>query len=640
MSVTSVNIARVSENLRAFNLLATIRSSQVSLFRTQNQLATGLKFQAPSEEPVAAAGAAALDLRLANLEQVRDNVRDSNAALLAGESAMQDAIDIVRDGLEIASQAAGDTLSRDERNALAVVVDAMIDQMIAIGNRRHLDMYLFSGQQGQQPFVQINNGVRFHGDAARRHAIVETDFTRGAFTFPGEEFFGAVSSGVRGSIDLDPALTAETRISDLRGTTGAGVRLGRLTVSDGAQQVEIDVRGAATVGDLIDKLNAEMPAALRASLGSKGIVLSALPGVAATTNISVADVGANQGASDLGIAVTGAGPALNGADLDPVLTPRTPLSALRGGADFALTGGIAIRNGVESATLDFAGALTVEDILNRFNQSDMGIHAEIDDNGRTLNVRNLVSGAALFIGEDNGSAAANLGIRTMNADTKLTALNNGLGMETVPGGADARITTADGTVTEVDLDGLQTLQDVINRFNAAGGGNFTASLATQGNGLIITDNTSGAATLRIERANSSPAIDGLGLDVSATGNRLVGRDVNPQRVDSTFTALMEVRGGLLADDGQAITMAGTRLEAILKQMQEHQGRMAAQAQNMVERESRIENEVSAARVLLSDIRDVDIAEAVVRFQQLQTALQANLATSSRILNLSLIDFLR
>jgi len=36
--------------------------------------------------------------------------------------------------------------------------------------------------------------------------------------------------------------------------------------------------------------------------------------------------------------------------------------------------------------------------------------------------------------------------------------------------------------------------------------------------------------------------------------------------------------------------------------------------------------VTATRVLLSDVRDVDLAEAAVRFQQLQTALQANLQT--------------
>ena len=68
--------------------------------------------------------------------------------------------------------------------------------------------------------------------------------------------------------------------------------------------------------------------------------------------------------------------------------------------------------------------------------------------------------------------------------------------------------------------------------------------------------------------------------------------------------------------------------------------MAAQARAMETRNTRIDSEVTATRILLSDVRDMDVAEAVVRFQQLQTALQANLATASRVMNLSLLDYMR
>ena len=44
-------------------------------------------------------------------------------------------------------------------------------------------------------------------------------------------------------------------------------------------------------------------------------------------------------------------------------------------------------------------------------------------------------------------------------------------------------------------------------------------------------------------------------------------------------------------------------------------------------------------VLAYNYFDVDMAEAIVRFQQMQTALQANLATASKVLNLSLLDYL-
>ena len=71
MAVTPINIARVSQNMKAFNLLSTIRSSQVGLFRVQNQLATGLKFLTPSQDPTGAAKTLALEAAMERLDQLQ-----------------------------------------------------------------------------------------------------------------------------------------------------------------------------------------------------------------------------------------------------------------------------------------------------------------------------------------------------------------------------------------------------------------------------------------------------------------------------------------------------------------------------------------------------------------------------------------
>ena len=48
----------------------------------------------------------------------------------------------------------------------------------------------------------------------------------------------------------------------------------------------------------------------------------------------------------------------------------------------------------------------------------------------------------------------------------------------------------------------------------------------------------------------------------------------------------------------------------------------------------------AIQRLRSDIRDVDFAEAVTRYQNLATALQANLMAASQMTGMILLDFLR
>jgi flagellar hook-associated protein 3 FlgL len=638
MAVTPINIARVSQNLKSFNLLTTTRASQAGLFRVQNQLATGLKFLTPSEDPTGSAKALVLQQAMERLEQLEVNVRDANASLAAGEHAMQDAIDLLTQASTLASEQAGDTVSAGERAAAGVLVESLIDQFAAVGNRRHLDSYLFGGQRSDSlPFQGVGRGIMYTGDAGRQRTIVESDLTQEAFTVSGESFFGAVSAGVRGVRDLDPDLTDATRIADLRGTTGDGVRLGRIRVTAGAERVEIDLSGAATVGDVIDKLNAELPPLLSAQIEDQGIAI-VQSGIAAP-DFMVEDVGAGQAARDLGLHQPTPGIAAGGANLDPIVTSRTRLSELNAGAGLDLAGGLTIRNGDQSATIDLSEAETVEDVLNLINETKLGVRAQISADGRAIDVLNLVSGASMSIEEDGGQLATNLGIRSLHGSTLLSELNSGLGVETIDGD-DVRFITSNGTTIDVDLDGATTVQDVIDRFNAAGGGAVTASLGAAGSGFQITDNTSGGGPFRIERINHSPAIDGLGLSVNPVGDALNGTNPNPQRVDSAFTALFEMRDALEASDSRAISLAAQRLDAVVSRMQEVQGRTASLARSMEDRALRIEDTKSATEIFLSDVRDVDIADAVVRFQQVENALQANLATSSRIMGLSLIDYLR
>lgn len=635
MAVTAVNLARISFNQRLYNLREAMRMTNTGLYHVQNQLATGLRFLQPSEDPLRASAAADLDRRLERLDRVAGNLRDANAVLTEGEAAAQEAVDLAQELRSLAIQVVDDGTTPEEREALGVVVNSLLNQLVAVGNRQYLNTYLFAGQQAGAPFALRYGGVYYSGDANRMATVVEEDFTADTFTIPGMELFGAVSAEMRGVVDLDPALTPETRISAVEGALGRGVELGRILVTAGASQVEIDLSGADTMGDLIDKLNDELPAGMTATLGTRGINLTqAGPGP-----VTIRDVGGGRAAIDLGLSVSFGGVTQVGPDLHPRLTPLTPIAALQGGAGVSLASSITIRNGSQSATLDLSSAQTMQDILNIINGADVGAWARISADGKSLDVVSRVSGINLTIEENGGLTATRLGIRTMHAGTALSELNDGLGVQTAPGD-DLRITTASGATIDVDLDGAATLQDVLDRLNAAGGGALTASLVSTGNGLLVTDHTAGGGTLTIEALNDSAAVRNLGLDVAATGNQLVGRDVCPVRADNVFTALLELQEGMLEDNRLDMQAAGRRLERVLPQMLREQGKLAAQARMMDERSERVETETTAARILLSDVRDVDFTQATVRFQQLQTALQANLTTASKLLNLSLLDYLR
>ena len=69
------------------------------------------------------------------------------------------------------------------------------------------------------------------------------------------------------------------------------------------------------------------------------------------------------------------------------------------------------------------------------------------------------------------------------------------------------------------------------------------------------------------------------------------------------------------------------------------GVVGVRMQSLEASATRIEDEVLQVKDLLSEVRDLDYAAAVSRFQTLQTTFEASLQTAANILPLTLLDFL-
>jgi flagellin-like hook-associated protein FlgL len=339
--------------------------------------------------------------------------------------------------------------------------------------------------------------------------------------------------------------------------------------------------------------------------------------------------------------IFGASATIAGLDLAPVTPPLTPLTAvadLNGGSGISLAG-LVITNGATTANIDFTGVTTVEGILNKINGANVGAFARISADGTAIEVTNAVQGTKLSIGENGGTTAAELGVRTLSPASLLSGLNGGVGVRQVAG-ADLQFTRSDGTTFQVDLAGAATVQDVIDAINAAGGAGFAASFATTGSGIVITDTLGGGGQPSVSSINFSLAAQDLGLDVAAAGGVITGRDVSQLEAGGVFATLAALRDALLHNDSAAITKAGESLQGDLDRVVRVRGQAGALLQEVERRQERFEEQNVATLSLLSGIEDTDYDEAITKFQTLQTALQAHLQTSAQVLNLSLLDFLQ
>ncbi len=208
------------------------------------------------------------------------------------------------------------------------------------------------------------------------------------------------------------------------------------------------------------------------------------------------------------------------------------------GGEPDLESGIRIVNGGRTFSISFEDADTVEDILNTLNSSGANVLAEITEQGTGIRVRSRLSGSDFQIGENGGSTAETLGIRSLHRDTTLSELNYGRGVSVAESGSDFTITRKDGTQIDISLASAITIGDVLDTINAHPSNlnpsnRVVARLVQVGNGIELYDaNLAGAGTLTIERGGSSAAEE-LGL-MNVGDSETVASAATPSTARITF----------------------------------------------------------------------------------------------------------
>jgi flagellin-like hook-associated protein FlgL len=639
MSVLPLNVARVSNLLRTDLGSSNITRVQQQLLDVQNQLSSGQRLNVPRDNPGDSAIGQQVQKQLEQRQAYSDNLKHAPSQLGEVDGSLGDLTDLLNQAQQIASANVGSDVTPDERASAAAIIKSLESQALSLGNKQFEGVFLFAGDRSTDaPFVQDVGGVKFVGDSNVLTNQYDEN-TKLPFMVDGAEVFGALSTRMKGATTLAPLLTNSTRLTDLKGAGNTGVELGSIQISDGTTTKIVDLSAADTIADVQNAINAAGVGGITAGLAADGnsLILNAT----AADNITVNEVGGGTAATDLGILQTtaaGAGVAVNGADVGVKVTNLTKLADLRGGAGID-TSGLILTNGQTTATVSLASAVTVEDLLNAVNGSKTGVQASINDTADGIDLVNPTQGVSLTIGESGGTTAADLGIRSLSPTTPLSELNGGKGVST-SNGAELQVTRRDGTTFQVEIGGATTIQDVISAVNAAdGGGGVTASFATTGNGIVLTDTTTGSAQLSVTSLNFSTAAKDLGLDQAASGGTLTGKDTNGIDVPGVFGNLQKLREALEANDQAGITAAAGGLKTDYDRIVRVRGETGARVQELESRQNRLADENLSTTGLLSNLKDTDFTEAISRFQTLQTALQASLQTTARVLNLSLIDFL-
>lgn len=299
---------------------------------------------------------------------------------------------------------------------------------------------------------------------------------------------------------LNPAVLKTTRLADLLGTKAHGT----LVSSNANNNIFIRAtrNGAAFNNATVNFVNG-------AVAGSESAIYNSL-----TNTLTVQIEDGVSSANQVAAAITAEGTFTAVADYHDATTLTQNGTNVVNVASFSLAtsggsgieldtaSGLQLNNGDQTTALDISGAETVEELLNLINGTGLGIRAEINEARTGINVRSRLSGADFTIGENGGTTATQLGIRSYTGATRLEDFNRGVGvpttseLETIDATKldQIRIVARDNVTFTVNLTGATTLQDVVNLINTDPANNVgtTAVLArmTQnGNGIELVDSS-------------------------------------------------------------------------------------------------------------------------------------------------------
>ena len=139
---------RVTPGIITARITANLQRALSGMARQQEQIDSGKRINAPSDDPGGAAQALTVRSRLAANTQFQKNVADVRESLTSADSVLRGVVDTMQRAHELAVQGGNDSNTATDRQALAGEVNQLLESIVAYGNSRgQRDTMLFGGQE-------------------------------------------------------------------------------------------------------------------------------------------------------------------------------------------------------------------------------------------------------------------------------------------------------------------------------------------------------------------------------------------------------------------------------------------------------------------------------------------------------------
>ncbi len=152
---------RISLRTMYGGLLKDLEHLTEDIYKYQVQIATGKKYQKPSDAPVDLSYALGYRQALANIERYQESIREGKSYLRTMEGALKGLKEVLERAKELALQGANDIQNASTRQAIAAEIEGLIEEALALANTQHGNRYVFAGNrptgyaEGERPFELV-----------------------------------------------------------------------------------------------------------------------------------------------------------------------------------------------------------------------------------------------------------------------------------------------------------------------------------------------------------------------------------------------------------------------------------------------------------------------------------------------------
>lgn len=145
---------RITQTMLSNNMLRNLNSSYLKMGKLQEQLSSGSKLTKPSDDPVASVKGMGYRTTLAKNEQYTRNMNEVNSWLDTTDSTLSEVNKALQRVKDIVTQAANDTNTPEDREAMQKEVDQLRMQIRDLANTQQGNKYLFAGTATDQPLFK------------------------------------------------------------------------------------------------------------------------------------------------------------------------------------------------------------------------------------------------------------------------------------------------------------------------------------------------------------------------------------------------------------------------------------------------------------------------------------------------------